>query len=69
MKFTKLEGGGYQATRADGQVITIERTDHDGVISKDMKWVCRYEDDHNGDNTSFAATKRHLVEFENGIIL
>ena len=69
MKFTKLEGGGYQATREDDQVITIERNDHDGIISPDMTWVCRYEDDHHGDNTNFAATKKHLINFENSIVI
>ena len=69
MNFIRLAGGGYQATREDGQVITIERNDHDGIIPPDMTWVCRYEDDHHGNNTSFAATKKHLIDFENNIII
>lgn len=52
---------GYQATRKDGQVITIEKY-HEGD-----QWVVRYEGDHSGDNTDFAKTKKELVAIENRI--
>ena len=59
MKFTKTNGR-YIATRKDGQVITIEK-------SEGGQWVSRYNGDDNGDNTFYANTKRELVADENNL--
>jgi len=63
MKFTK-NNGRYVATRKDGQVITIEKTDY---TEKHLAWVARYQDDWDGDNTAFAVTKKELVTMENDL--
>ncbi|ALY07159.1 hypothetical protein VmeM32_00173 [Vibrio phage vB_VmeM-32] len=59
VKFTKLNET-YQATRKDGQVITISKAEEGG-------WVVRYDGDWDGDNTTFAKTKKELVDMENRI--
>lgn len=64
MKFTKSNDG-YIATRKDGQVIRISLSGYND--GKNSTWVSRYDDDFDGDSTSFAATKRQLVAEENGI--
>jgi hypothetical protein len=61
MNFKKLNPGIYQATRKDGVVITIETTDYPG----DMKWRSSQDDDFDGDNTGFYATKREAIAQEN----
>lgn len=61
MKFHKTIDG-YAATRKDGQVIRIEKTWEPESV--EYTWKCTYENDFNGDNTSFAATKRELVANE-----
>jgi len=58
MKFSKLHyAGQYQATRNDGQVITIEK--RDGI------WLTTYENDLNGDNTNESKTLSKAKNFEN----
>ena len=59
MKFTKSNGT-YKATRKDGQVITISKSDTG-------QWVSRYDNDDNGDNTFYADTKKELVNDENDL--
>ncbi|EIU7553797.1 hypothetical protein L3I77_003717 [Vibrio vulnificus] len=54
---------GYEATRKDGQVIRISKSECNKL------WVVRYDNDFDGDNTAFAKTKRELVGKENRIEL
>lgn len=60
MKFSKTCDG-YKATRKDGQVITITKSECG------TQWVSRYEGDFDGDNTAYGKTKRELVAAENRI--
>jgi len=59
MKFKKVNGR-YQARKSSGVIVTIEKTEYTG----NWQWVVRYSGDHNGDNTSYASTKRELVDSE-----
>ena len=66
MKFSKVQTGQYQATRADGQVITIESRKCEETGSY---WAVTYEGDWDGDLTAHAPTKKQLVAYENNIEL
>jgi hypothetical protein len=62
MKFKRLPSGDYQATRKDGQVISLRRLDEP---YNGYQWGVYYADDFHGDNTAHAKTKRELVACEN----
>lgn len=62
LKFKK-QNGQHVATRWDGQVIRIEKSDC--ADNPSTKWVVRFDGDFDGDNTAFAGTKRELIENEN----
>lgn len=62
MKFSRLASGDYQATRKDGQVITIYKIEE--PWGGDL-WGCTYEGDIHGHSNSSAPTKRELVAHEN----
>ena len=64
MKFKRLPSGEYQATRKDGQVITIYKLDE--PCCGDL-WGSSYEGDFHGHCNSGAPTKRELVAMENRI--
>lgn len=59
MKFKK-ENSLFKATRTDGQVITIEKSDCGS-------WIVRYENDEYGDSTAYFKTKKQAIEAENNI--
>ena len=60
MKFKRVNGT-YKATRDDGIEVTIQLSE---CKESNFKWVARYAGDDSSDNTTFAATKRQLVEDE-----
>ena len=61
MTFNKV-GSVYQATRFDGQVITIEQADCEEEL-----WLVTYEGDFCGDNSDNFQTKRKAINCENRI--
>ena len=64
MKFSRLPSGDYQATRKDGQVITISRLEES---LWGHKWCVNYEGDFDGDSGDTAKTKKELVDYENWV--
>ena len=64
MQFKRLPSGEYQATRKDGQVITIYKLN--APWGQD-KWASTYEGDFHGHCNGGAPTKRELVEYENWV--
>ena len=63
-KFKKVFTGTYTATHKNGAVVSIEAMDV-SEYGEGFEWRLTTEGDWDGDETTFATTKRELVAISN----